>query len=200
MPEDGRSDEDLMLAYAGGDADAFDALFGRYRIRLYRLLVRLCGDESLAEDLLQKTFLRVHEARRRYRPTGPFNSWIVSIAYNLWKDEIARSHRRHEILLGADRVASEPATAEDDVGRVDLADLVRRAVLSLPEGQRAVVVLSRYHDMSYAQVAAALGISVGAVKLKAHRAFERLRKLLRPQCERSSFVRNYFVRNYEDAV
>lgn len=176
---DDRSDEDLMLAYACGDADAFEVLFGRYRLKLYRLLVRLSGDSALAEDLLQKVFLRMHEARKRYRPEAPFGSWVVCIAYNLWKDELARSHRHHEILAGWNNLFGDnhPALDVED-SPTDLSEQLRRAVLSLPPNQRAVLVLSRYHDMSYAQVAKVLGISTGAVKLKAHRAFERLRVLL----------------------
>jgi RNA polymerase sigma factor (sigma-70 family) len=190
MTTERQSDEMLMLAYAAGDAEAFDTLFGRYRTRLYRLLARLSGDPGLAEDLVQKVFLRVHEARKRYRPGAPFRTWIVGIAFNLWKDELARSHRRHEILVGYDPSERRGSGADGEGSESELCGLVRRAVLSLPEGQRAVLVLSRYHDMSYDEVAVALGISVGAVKLKAHRAFERLRKLLRDRYEESRVPRN----------
>ncbi len=182
------SDEELMLAYARGDSEAFEALFTRYKGRLFRLLCRLTGDSSLAEDLVQKLFLRVHQARLRYQPTAPFRTWVVSIAYNLWKDERARSYRYRERLAQeeseetqfheAGEKTPENEGLEEQLDRLALAQHVRAAVSSLPEGQREAIILSRYEDLSYNEIAAVMGISLGAVKLKVHRAVLSLRKQL----------------------
>ncbi len=183
-----QSDEELMVAYARGDPEAFEVLFARYKGKLFRLLCRLTGDPPLAEDLVQKLFLRVHQARLRYQPTAPFRTWVVSIAYNLWKDERPRSYRHWERLaeeadekvLSQEEREKTPDTegSEEQLDRLVLAQHVRAAVSSLPEGQREAIILSRYEGLSYNEIAEVMGTSLGAVKLKVHRAVMSLRKKL----------------------
>lgn len=196
-----QSDEELMLAYARGDPEAFEVLFARYRGRLFRLLCRLTGDPTLAEDLVQQLFLHVHQARLRYQPTAPFRTWVVSIAYNLWKDERARSYRHRERLaekeeegvLSREEREKTPDNEgpEEQYDRLALAQHVREAVSSLPEGQREAIILNRYEGLSYDEIAEVMGISPGAVKLKVHRAVMSLRKklaTLRPPVQQKSEV------------
>lgn len=196
-----QSDEELMLAYAKGDPEAFATLFARYKGRLFRLLCRLTGNPTLAEDLVQQLFLRVHQARLRYQPTAPFRTWVVSIAYNLWKDERARSYRHWERLAEeeseevqfheAGEKTPENEEPEEQLDRLVLAQHVRAAVSSLPEGQREAIILSRYEGLSYGEIAEVMGTSLGAVKLKVHRAVMSLRKklaTLRPPVQQKSEV------------
>lgn len=177
------SDEDLMLAYQQGDEGAFERIYDRYERRLYNFLLRLTGDPDRARDLFQITFLSLHRNRGKYRPTGHFSSWFYKIAVNVARDEFRRTARRRETPLepadpGAEWPAEERLACQaDQDARVDeheLAEHVRRAVMALPPGQRVVILLSRYEDMSYSDIAEVLRISVNAVK---QRAFEGLRSL-----------------------
>src|SRR5262249_24798989 len=89
-----QNDEVLMLAYAEGDQDAFEELFGRYAARLFNFLLRACGNRAVAEDLFQVTFLRLHQARRNY-VAGTFKAFLFAIALNLLRDERSRAeHKR----------------------------------------------------------------------------------------------------------
>lgn len=182
MTAGARSDEELMLAYGAGDREAFEELFERYRDRIYRYLLRHHGDWTVAEDLFQRTFLKMHEARRRYRPTSSFASWIYTIATNLLRDE-ARSRGASTIEPAGERPIPERAdeTSAPDgpaLGR-ELAERIATAVRQLPPDQREAFVLGKYEGLGYREVAQILGCSEGAVKVRIHRALKALGQVVR---------------------
>ncbi|MFQ5629627.1 MAG: sigma-70 family RNA polymerase sigma factor [bacterium] len=105
-----QSDEELMLAYAGGDAEAFDRLFVRHGQKIFNLFLRQTGNAELARDLAQETWVRLIDARRRYQPSKSFSSWLYTIAMNLLRDEIKRRKRHgiHESLETMSNTLQEP--------------------------------------------------------------------------------------------
>jgi len=174
------SDEALFGAYVRqADRAAFEALFRRYAPRLSGLFVR-SGAGDLAGDLVQKTFLHLHRARADYQEGRPFRPWIYTIALNVRREEARRRARSREVHVEPERVR-EPSV--DPVASTTTDRLVQRALDQLSDAAREVVVLHWYDGMSFPEIAQMLGASVSAVKVRAHRAYEQLRKILRPEGE-----------------
>ena len=179
------SDEELMAAVQRGDDDAFAVLVRRYEAPLFAYLHRLSGQAADAEDLFQETFLRVYRKARRYDPKKPFRPWVYRIATNAFRDRWRRTRWRGEVALdapGAGREASlrdAPGNRPDaQAHAADVAGALRRAVDELPPKLRAVFVMARYEELPYEEIAASLGIPVGTVKSRMHKAVNTLSKRL----------------------
>jgi RNA polymerase sigma-70 factor (ECF subfamily) len=167
-----------MERYQRGDRAAFETLFSRHGGRVFGFLMRATGDRALAEDLLQHTFLNLHRARESYRAGAPFAPWLYTIANNARRDA-ARERRRGREDLTADGTAPEAAgESPHDAAGDEEAERVRAALEKLPEAQREVIVLHRWHGLSFAEIAEVVGASEGAVKVRAHRGYLALRDLL----------------------
>ena len=166
-----------MERFCQGDAQAFDALFSRYAGAVHGYLTRLVGSVSAAEDLTQATFLSLVKARGRYLRGSPFKPWLYAIATNAARDHLRR-RKPEDLTAGGElpRDAEAEAPAESDAG---LEKVVRQALERLPENQREVIVLHRFEGMSMSEIADALGASESAVKVRAHRGYEKLREWLR---------------------
>ena len=168
-----------MASYVAGDARAFEKLFARLAPRVHGFFLRSFRDPGVADDLLQVTFMKVHRARARYRPDLRVLPWLFTVAARVRLDELRRRLRLpedadEEALARADEQLSqktEPAAA-------DVAEAVRAALDALPESQRTVIHLHRYEGMTFAEIAQVLGTTAGAVKLRAFRGYEALRKSL----------------------
>lgn len=175
------TDESLMERYVAGDARALSILFGRYAPRLHAFFVRSVG-ESAGEDLLQSTFLKVHRARHDYVAGMPVRPWLFTIAARTRADELRRRYRaRVDAHADPETLVDTSGLATED--RV-LAGQVRRAIESLPEGQRLAVWLHRFEGLSFAEIAAVLSelegkpVKEGAARIRAFRAYETLRAQL----------------------
>jgi RNA polymerase sigma-70 factor (ECF subfamily) len=163
------TDEELMAAYAAGDERAFDELFRRYAPLLERAMLRRLSNDGDAQDLVQQTFLQLHRARLDFDTARRFRPWLFTIAFNLQR-ELSRSRaRRPTSPLDVD-VAS-PSTGPS----AEVED-VRRALATLPEQTREVITLHWLEGLAFADVAALVGASEGAVKVRAHRGYLALRK------------------------
>ena len=182
------SDLELMLRVRSGDADSFEVLLNRYRAPLVSYFSRMVRDPALAEDLAQEVFLRVYKARKRYRPDARFTTWLYRIATNLALNAI-RDRRGDGCIAVDDGLDKEPAaaripdrspTAEQRLMDFDREKLIRGAVEVLPDNQRAAVILHKYQDVDYRQIARVLNVSEGAVKSLLFRAYENLRRCLEP--------------------
>jgi RNA polymerase sigma-70 factor (ECF subfamily) len=169
------SDEALMQRFSNGDAEAFDVLFARHGAALHGYLWRLLGDRALVDDLTQTTFLSLVRARGRFRPGARFRPWLYAIATNAARDSLRRRRERLTATgeLPAD-LAAEQAAPQD----APLDAAVQRALAQLPESWRTVVVMHRFEELPFAEIAEALGTTEGAVKVRAHRGYARLRELL----------------------
>jgi RNA polymerase sigma-70 factor (ECF subfamily) len=169
-----------MEAYAAGDAQAFERLFHSLAPSLHAFFIRSVGQGAVAEDLLQTTFLKIHGARASWRPDERLRPWVFTIAARVRLDWLRRQGHVEEEL--DDEVADDDPGGERDphdaVLAGERAERVRAALDSLPEPQRLVLHLHRFEELSYAEIGAVLGISEGAAKLRAFRAYGRLRRLL----------------------
>jgi RNA polymerase sigma factor (sigma-70 family) len=178
---DTRTDEQLMSAYAAGDRAAFQALFDRYAALLFAMARRRLSSEDDARDVVQQTLLQLHRARHDYRPGAPFRPWLFTIALNLVREQYRKRKRRKEHgLEGTDappEAASAPEVEALDEHRVRAAR-VRAALASLPDQQREVIELHWFEESPYDEIAKILGASVAAVRVRAHRGYERLRQIL----------------------
>jgi len=179
------SDEAEMLRLKAGDASAFARLVERYRGPVVHFLYRMVGDAATAEELAQEVFVRVYTARRRYRPRAKFSTWLFKIATNLALNRLRDSRLARRLQAASEEeVAShlaDPAlNIEQQLIEQERRAAIRQAVESLPEKQRLAVLLHKYQELDYAEIAAILGCSESALKSLLFRAYEALRAKLRP--------------------
>lgn len=171
-----------MERYAQGDDASFEALYDALAARLHRYIRRQVRNAHRSDDLLQETFLRMHRARGSFAPGAPVVPWAFAIARRLVLDEVRRDHRAPLVADDDAPLLSAPALAGD--GPEQLAEarqFVRRladALARLPDSQRAAFGLLKEDGLTLAEAAAVLGVTVTAVKLRAHRAYETLRAAL----------------------
>src|SRR5260370_26728402 len=176
-------DEALMAAYQKGDGRAFETLFSRYQDRVFGYFVRTFGDQALAEDLFQRTFLQVHRARAGYDSARPFVSWVFSIASNLGKDELKHRARRpgDASWVPPEDAPERAATSADPEAKLlaqERAVRVEGALAKLPDSQREVIILHKLEGLSFPEIANALGEEVEAGKTRAFRGYRALPHLL----------------------
>ena len=180
-----KSDEQLMAAYAGGDAASFNELFERYAPLLVRMMRRKIASPEAADDLVQQTFLQVHRARADYDSSRPFRPWVWTIAMNLQREHFRRLGRKPETPLEREPPASSGRPGEA-LEQMERARRLRAAVDALPAGQREVIELHWFDELSFPEVAQVLGVRTSAVKVRAHRGYGTLRAALQDVTNGSS--------------
>jgi RNA polymerase sigma-70 factor, ECF subfamily len=163
-----------MVRYQQGDAAAVTALVSTISPQLHRFFTSQFVSRRFADDLLQETWLKIHEVRHTYRAGEPVLPWIYAIARHTRVDHYRRTRRLEEREQQVEQLPERAAAAAPESRGVDLEAALRQ----LPESQRDVVVMLKVADMSLEEVARATSSSVGSVKQKAHRAYEKLRGLL----------------------
>jgi RNA polymerase sigma-70 factor (ECF subfamily) len=169
------SDETLMVGVGRGDEQAFEALYGRYRCRLYTFILRYVQDEALAEDLFQEAFLRLLQAAPRWRPQARLSTWLYRVALNLCIDE---SRKTREVGLSdeaAGAIAGREPGPQEALETAEAAAWLRARVAELPAGQRAVLLLRVYAGLEEREVAEIVGCPVGTVKSRLYHALRKLR-------------------------
>lgn len=181
--------EDLMLGYCHGNEASFEALYKRVAPRLGGYLRRVLRDGTAAEDVLQQTFVKVHLARAAYIPGADPLPWLYTIAHRTCLDEL-RQRRRTPIRLGESGEHMEPAASfagqagfcePHEAFEPAERERVIAALDCLTVEQRTALVLTKLQGKSLAEAASEQGISVGAIKLRAHRARRRLQARLRTE-------------------
>jgi RNA polymerase sigma factor (sigma-70 family) len=173
---DSPSDTDLMRAVSTGRTSALATLFERHHARIYRFCLRMTGDRHASEDLVQDAFMRALRYRKSFRTDSAFAPWIFRIARNACVDHLRRTAAHATGETSVEETPGQAPAAEERAAADERADLVRRALLKLPVQGREVLVLSRYEFKTYEEIARTLGCSVGAVKVRAHRAMKQLRE------------------------
>jgi len=163
----------LMILYQQGDSAAAAALIDRVSPQLYRFFAAQQGSRALADDLLQDTWLRIHKVRHTYRPGEPALPWLYAIARHVRVDHYRKWLRNTAGERELEIASRAAAPSPDDPGRKDELDAL---LAPLSESQREVISMLKVSGMSLEEVARATSSSVGAVKQKAHRAYEKLRK------------------------
>ncbi len=176
-PMEAASDTDLMVAVRDGDLGQLGVLFERYRIGLFNFFLRLTGNRQLSEDLVQESFIRILKYRKTFRQPGEFRPWLYKLARNAAAAHFRKHGRDHLPAAEPEERASESPLASAEMERAESARLLRTALLRLPYDRREVLLLSRFGELRYDQIAELLGCSVGAVKLRVHRAVKQLREV-----------------------
>jgi RNA polymerase sigma-70 factor (ECF subfamily) len=167
------TDEELFAAHAAGDPEAFERLFVRYAARMYGVMRQRGLDHADSQDLVQQTFLLAHQARRDFRTGCKLRPWLWTIAFNLMRKAYQRRGRaaRHGERSIPSETSRVHAAQEAQLG-------VRQAIAQLPEPQQEVILLHWYEGLSFSEIGLVLRASEGAVKVRAYRAYEKLRDLL----------------------
>jgi len=168
---------DLARRFAAGEIDAFEELFRAHQPDVYRWILRLVRDPAVAEDLTIETFWRIYRARARFDPDRCFGAWARRIAVNLAMGHLRHSHREVEMPQAAIEACPGPPLRDHVLSR-EARTAIARAFASLPARLRAVAELALIEQTPYCEIAAALGITVQAVKSREFRAVRRLRELL----------------------
>jgi RNA polymerase sigma factor (sigma-70 family) len=165
------SDEELMAQVRSGVGEMLGVLFERYHVPLFNFYLKLTGDRPVSEDLVQEVFFRILKYRHSYRPETAFRAWMYQIARNARVDLIRK--RRPETSLEPEM---SPAVAPVDTAQQSQESLLlRTALMQISEDKREVLILSRFQDLKYEEIAQLLGCEVGTVKTRVHRALQDLR-------------------------
>src|SRR5216117_4109150 len=185
------ADEQAMWrVHRQDDHRAFLQLLARWEEPIGRLCARMTGDLHRGEDLKQETFARVFEKRERFQPNARFSTWLWRIALNLCYDELRRTQRRGESPLETDESSSlglfrefvaEGPTPDAQLAKQEEGELVRRALLRLPEIYRTALVLRHYENLKLREIAAVLEIPEGTVNSRIAEGLARLTRILEPQ-------------------
>lgn len=180
------SDAAVMLRVKQGDGDAFNYLVQKYRRAMLSFMFRMAHNTAAAEDLSQEVFLRVYRSRENYEPSAKFTTWLYRIATNLAVNHARDTrHDRPENMASLDApnqesgqtldVSDDALTVEQNIIRQERLKAIRAKVQALPERQRMAVVMHKYQQMDYRQIAEVLKLSESATKSLLFRAYETLR-------------------------
>jgi RNA polymerase sigma-70 factor (ECF subfamily) len=185
-----QSDADIMLRVKAGDQSAFEYLVQKYRRPMVSFMYRMARNAAVAEDLAQEVFLRVYRSRETYEASAKFSTWLYRIATNLAVNHARDTrHERPEVQVSLDEPDDDTGTtlelpdaslnAEQQMVRRERLSAIRRKVEALPEQQRLAVIMHKYQQMDYKQIADVLKKSESATKSLLFRAYETLREQLK---------------------
>ncbi|MFE8703011.1 RNA polymerase sigma factor [Cytobacillus sp. FJAT-54145] len=161
-----------MLQFQNGDKEAFNRLYVLLKPSLYAFLFRFTKDEQLSIDLVQDSFIKLHTNSRNYNPSkASVKTYLFQIAYHLMITKVNRRKTWQRIVPFLVPRTTDTPLYEDRI-------TIREAISKLPESQRAVVLLSYYHEMTHSEISEVIGIPVGTVKSRLHHSIKNLRQLL----------------------
>ncbi len=195
LPVQPDDDQPLVIRAQAGDAAAFETLVRRYERWVFTLALRMVGDRGEAEDLAQEVFLKAYQGLPRFKGTARFSTWLYAIASHHCLNHLrARRHQpeacttetaalRGNGLAATDRLPDGAPRADALLERMDLARIVQRGLASLTEDHRLVLILRDIQGMSYEGIAETLGLELGTVRSRLHRARTELRERLKTDRE-----------------
>jgi len=178
LESDAETDDRLMVGVQQGRVSLLGVLFERHHRALFNFFLRLTGNRQTSDDLVQEVFLRMLRYRASYKPQRQFRTWMYHLARNVHIDRFKASRGEMGLADAPFEPVHDAAPADEMLERASEARVLRRALLKLPADKREVLVLSRFHGLSYAEVGAILGCEVGAVKVRVFRAMQQLRRLV----------------------
>lgn len=190
------SDAALMVAFQQGNNEAFDQLLDKYHRRIVNFIYKIVNNSAEAEELAQEVFLRIYRARGTYEPTAHFAAWIYRIATNLSLKEAGKRNRL--LFWRRDRNSHDSTAVEQDAIEDPLPDaehkliaaetgrVIRRAIRSLPPRERTALVLRRYEELSYKEIAEIMQCTEAAVKTYIHRGKLHVRDSILPYLQKGS--------------
>ena len=185
----------LMLKFKEGDIESFEKLMEKYQKLVINTAYRLIGDKTEAEDIAQEVFLNIYSHSWRYKPQARFSTWLFKITRNICLNRLRWKRRHPTVSLDspiktengeiARDIPDKPQAAADAIlGRKEIQALIKDAIDSLPLKQRMAVILAKYDNLPYQEIARIMGCSVIAIKLRLHRAKAALKERLTPYLEK----------------
>ena len=179
------TDLELMIAVQQGDVGQMGTLFERHHARIYNFCHRMTGSQAASEDLVQEAFMRALKYRKTFRGDADFLPWLYRLARNVCNDHFQKSQRFPITGTDLPESASTAPDPSDDAQQREELCLLRQALLRLPVERREVLILSRFEYRNYEEISRLLGCSVGAVKVRVHRAMNQLRDTYREMLKES---------------
>jgi RNA polymerase sigma factor (sigma-70 family) len=172
------TDNSLMLRVKSGDLDKMGLLFERYHRPLFSFLYHMTGDKDSSEDLVQNVFYRMLKYRHTFTGDGEFRTWMYHLARNVLSDAVKQNKSKFHDHVSelADRLGGG-IPADLAFEKKQDADLLHKAMAALSDDQREILVLSRFQELKYEEIAGILNVTEGAVKVRVHRALEALKKV-----------------------
>jgi len=171
------TDEELIARFQNGDAYAFDLLVRRYKDPLLNFIYRFLGDFVESEDIVQETFYRVYKNKHYYKEVAKFSTWIYTIAGNLAKTELRRRKRRRVFSIHKETAAEKElelpdlqSDPEKEVNTIVTEKIIQKAINSLPQKFRQVIVLRDIQGFSYEEISSIIKVPLGTVKSRVNRA------------------------------
>ena len=175
------SEKELVVSAQNGDRNAFSELVRTHAQGVRNIIYRMCGNVQLAEDAAQETFIRAWQNLSSYRPGTPLRNWLYRIAVNAGTDMLRKEKRILPDDIGDLHLTDGRPNPETLVSQHERAVLVQKAILSLPDASRAVLVLREYEELSYQEISSTLDIPIGTVMSRLNYA----RKLLKDKLEQT---------------
>ncbi len=186
-----RTDEELMTCFQRGDSTCFNLLVWRWQKAVTNFVYRFIGDEEESRDITQKVFLQVYKHAGKYKPTAKFSTWLYRIAINLCKNWIKKKKlgllislnksfedRNGEAYNLEDTLPDPSPSLDAQIHQREVEHLIKKAILSLSEDQRVVVIMRQYQELPFAEIASVLDCPISTVKSRMHYALNHLRKIL----------------------
>lgn len=170
------TDEQIMEAVKNGDLQQASLLFERYNIRLFNFLARMTLDREQAEDLTQNVFLRMIRYRNSYKEGMKFQAWIYQVARNVFSDHYQAHKNKKADFMSVEKMSEQVMESEEGKQTEEKEQLLRRSLAMLNDDQRELLVLTRFQQMKYEEVAVILDTTVANIKVKVHRAIAKLRE------------------------
>jgi RNA polymerase sigma-70 factor, ECF subfamily len=167
------TDEALMAEVKNGDLDKASVLYDRYSKRLYNYFVKISLDRNAGYDMMQDTFMRVIKYRHSYKGGNPFRAWIYQIARNVFADHLKKNKVLYSDYQQVENMSGIDSNETDE--KHEQEKLLNKSLAKLEDEAREILVMSRYQNMKYEEIAATMDLTVAAVKVKVHRAIKKLR-------------------------
>jgi RNA polymerase sigma factor (sigma-70 family) len=172
------SDNVLMEKVKSGDVDKLGMLYDRHKKMLFGYFYRQTCVPETSEDLVQNVFYRILRYRQQFRNEGKFSSWMYSIAHHVFLDHLKNQKKRKEYSIhGLKSDTKEPSYDDDHSEQFERRELLEKAMGQLSDEQREALILSRFHDLKYKEIAEIVNCTEGTVKVRIFRALDQLRKI-----------------------
>ena len=175
------SEAEFVRNAQSGDRNAFSELVRMHARGVFNVVYRMCGDELIAEDAAQETFIRAWQNLSSYRPQTPLRNWLYRIAFNAGMDMLRKEKRILPNAIEDMQLTDGQPGLEALVSQQERTQLVQKAILSLPDASRAVLILREYEELSYQDISATLDIPIGTVMSRLNYARKLLKDKLEPK-------------------
>lgn len=171
------NDEQLMKNVKYGDLDSMVPLFDKYQVKMYNFFLRYTHNKETSEDLAQNVFNRILSYRQTYNEVYTFKTWIYQIARNVHIDHYSKNKYWSSDYTDPDNTSSDARNAIEEMEKEQRERTLKEALGLLPMEQREIIELSRFQDLKYDEISKITGNSVGAVRVKVHRAIKKLKEV-----------------------